>query len=555
MTVTEIRPGAATGRVSPPVPRHRRRPVLDLCLASISGLVVAVLVGWGIDRYPTIGGDEGIYTEQAWAILHGRITPYVYTYDHPFFGWLQISVPSLIAQRLHIGGSLSVVNDRAVMVLYAVATVMAVFGIARRLGFRRPTALAAVAVMGLSPLYIVEARQVLLDNIATPWMLLALFLVLSPRQWQWTYAVAGAAFGVSVLSKETIVLFLPAIAYALWTHCYPPLRSMAVTVFAGMFVLTASIHLLFALLRHELFPGANHVSIWTNEIMYQLLDRTGSGAVWQSGSGRASLLGSWTSYDPWLLYAGGVAAVLCLAIRPLRVLGIAFVAWSLPILKPGGYLPSMYVIAGLPFAGLALAGLADTAYTWLRDQWLRRLGERSVRLRRLTDRGFRRELATLAVVGISLPLAIPMAVSYVRHEQVVQQTDDVAADAGALSYVEAHVSRRARVLTDDAFWVDLSRAGFSSDGWDGPISYYKFNLDPTSSKKNLPQQWKDLNYILSTAEMRHFLVGASPAESAIEHARIIRTFGSGPNRIELYQVDRTPYNLHGYVPLPPASRR
>lgn len=525
MTVLEDRPRERTppARARPGRDR-RRRPPVDLYLAAAVSAVVATLVAWGIDRYPGVGGDEGIYAEQAWATLHGRITPYTYTYDHPFLGWLQIAVPSSIAQRLHLGGALSVVNDRAVMVGYAFAATMLVFGIARRLGMGRVTAVVAVAATGLSPLYVVEARQVLLDNIAVPWALLALFQVLSPHRRQWTHGLAGVALAIGVLSKETVVLLLPAVLYALWTHCRPPLRAMAVTVFGGLFVLTCSVHLLFALLRNELFPGSRHVSIWTNEIEYQLFSRSGSGALWQAGSGRRLLLDSWTSYDPWLLYAGAVAAVACLAIRRLRVVGLGLCLWSLPLVKPGGYLPSMYVVAALPFAGLALAGVTDAVFGWVRR------------------RGAGRAAAVALVAAVSLPLSLPLARAYVHGEAPVQDTDVVANDRAALTYVEAHVSRRARVLTDDAFWVDLTRAGFSHDGWDGPVAYYKFDLDPVSAAMHLPQGWKDLNFILSTNEMRSFAVGNPMTRSALAHATVVRTFGSGGQRVVLYRVRSTAHN-------------
>lgn len=539
MTVIELRPGAGRA-VSTPAPRHRRRPVPDLCLAVVSGLTVAVTVAWGLARYPAVGGDEGIYTEQAWAVLHGRLTPYTYAYDHPFFGWLQLSLPGLLAQRLRPGDGLAVVDDRVVMVGYAFATAMLVFAIARRLGMRRPTAVLAVAVMGLSPLYVVEARQVLLDNIAVPWMLLALFLVLSPRQRQWSYGLAGLALAMAVLSKETVLLLVPAIGYALWQRCFPPLRSMAMTLFGGMFILSAAVHPLFAVLRDELFPGPDHVSLWTNEIDYQLFQRVGSGALWDPGSGRAALLEQWISYDRWLLCLGALAALVCLVSRELRVLGLGLVLWSLPVLKPGGYLPAMYVIAALPFAGLAIAGVLDTAYSWLARQTL--VHPPGPRLRTWGQ--------ILLIALVTLPLSVPTAVSYARHGRTIQQTDVVSADSTAMAYVDAHVSRRARVLTDDGFWVDLAHAGFSNDGWDGPVSYYRFDLDPLTSAKRLPQGWQDIDYVLTTREMR--LVGPAyvRTRATIAHATVIATFGAGTDRIELLRVRPTAFNAAG---LPPAQ--
>src|SRR5262249_44842693 len=42
--------------------------------------------------YPLYLGDEGIYMEQAWAVLKGLgLTPYTYTYDHAPAGWLLLA--------------------------------------------------------------------------------------------------------------------------------------------------------------------------------------------------------------------------------------------------------------------------------------------------------------------------------------------------------------------------------------------------------------------------------------------------------------------------------
>src|SRR5689334_23981805 len=60
-------------------------------------LAVCLLTGlathaWNLFHYPLYLTDEGIYTEQAWSVLHeGRLSPYTYFYDHAPMGWLTIA--------------------------------------------------------------------------------------------------------------------------------------------------------------------------------------------------------------------------------------------------------------------------------------------------------------------------------------------------------------------------------------------------------------------------------------------------------------------------------
>src|SRR5450756_1715756 len=53
--------------------------------------LVGVLALWNVTNGPSFVEDEGTYTAQAWSVLHGHLTPYFYTYDHPPLGWLQMA--------------------------------------------------------------------------------------------------------------------------------------------------------------------------------------------------------------------------------------------------------------------------------------------------------------------------------------------------------------------------------------------------------------------------------------------------------------------------------
>ena len=522
-----------TPLVKPSLWNRLRR--IDPILALASSLLGTVLVAVGIGRAPAVGGDEGIYTNHAYAVMHGHLTPYTYTYDHPFFGWAQLALTSWVSQLLHIGGDLSVVNARAVMVLYTFATLLLTYGVARRLNLRPAFATVAVLLLGLSPLFVVDARQVFLDNIALPWVLGALYVALNPARRQWAYGLAGLFMGVGILSKETVLLLVPAVLYVVWTKAYKPIRLMSIAAFVTFGAVVVLIYPLFALLRNELFAGSQHVSLWTNGVMYQLATRAGSGALWQSGSERRDLLDGWLFYDHWLVYGGAAAAVLTLFSKRLRVIGIAYILWALPIIKPGGYLPAMYVIAALPFAALGMASILDVTQNFLRRLKLPVVA------------------AGVLVGALTLTVAYFVGASYLPGDRAVTTSAGsrtvVAAQEQALAYVTARAATQDNILTDDAFWTDLVRAGHGSvtNPWSGAISYYQFDLDASSSAANLPHAWQDISWVVLTDAMQENIknLGLVKLGVTLQHATAVATFGSGDAMVQILKVQATPYNSNG----------
>ena len=72
----------------------------------VSVAVGALTHGFHLFVYPLYITDEGIYMEQAWAVLRqGNLSPYTYFYDHAPAGWMVIAgwvaiLPRQFRQRL-----------------------------------------------------------------------------------------------------------------------------------------------------------------------------------------------------------------------------------------------------------------------------------------------------------------------------------------------------------------------------------------------------------------------------------------------------------------------
>jgi uncharacterized membrane protein YhaH (DUF805 family) len=329
--------------------------------AAVCGVVVAIVVfvqTWNIWGYPMISDDEGTYLSQAWAVRNGLgLAHYTYWYDHPPGGWIQIAGLYWIPEQL-LTGLPAVAASRLIMPLVTGAACVLLYLVARRLGFARWAAGLTVLLFGLSPLAITLQRQIYLDNIAVAWILGAFLLALSRRRHLWLHIGAGAALAAAVLSKETILLALPAVVILLWQSSSPATRTFSFAGFISGLGLVGVLYPLYALLKGELFPGEGHVSL-VGALLFQVADRDSSGSMLTPGTGANTLLHSWLYYDNVLIVGGVLTVVLALTVRRLRGPAVAGLLLVLMALRPSGYLPAMYVIQLLPFFALTLVGLIE----------------------------------------------------------------------------------------------------------------------------------------------------------------------------------------------------
>ena len=501
--------------------RHR------VSLALLTGLlvVVGVVHGVGTSRMPLPVDDEGTYMAQAWAVqVRHALTPYTYWYDHPPVGWIQLAGWTFVTHAFS-GGTLAVIAGRRIMLLYALADAALLYLIARRLRLSRVWASVAVLAFALSPLAVNYQRMVYLDNLAMPWLLAAFALALTPRRRLWTYGASGACCAVAVLSKETTLLFMPALVYLVWQRAHRTTRAFCVTATVAVFGLLVAIYPLLALLKGELVPGPGHVSL-LSAISFQLNGRQGTGNPFNPTSQAHSLVAGWLHLDPWLPVAGLVCLPVGLFVRRLRPFAIAELIALLDVLR-GGYLPVPFVIGILPFSALLVAATGSTLQGLAGGSAVRRVWA--------TIKGG----VLLGAAAVLLVLVVPAWASGL-HTQMA--TNQVSPTAQAEAWVEHHVPRTDRLLVDDTVWVDLVDHGF--DRPYGVVWFYKLgsvnNLDP-SVRRTIGGGWRDFQYVLETPSMRAALAGSGSkalpqVAQAVAHSVPVASFGSGVDTIVVRHV-------------------
>jgi glycosyltransferase XagB len=516
--------------------RVRRRPVADLLAVlwrAVSsradvllqlGLLAAVasVQATNMLHWPAAQFDEGTYVGNAWAVSHGALAPYTYSYGHPPLGWLLIALWTW-ASGLFGGGSYSIDTGRELMFVVSIVSCSLVFTLARRLGMSRAFAAAAVILFSLSPTALFFHRAVLLDNPSIAWALAAFVLALTPRRRLWAFSASGACFAVSVLSKETTLILLPALLLAAAGNADQRTRRYCGALFASFLGLIALSYPLYAALKGELLPGPGHVSL-VGEMIVQLFTRQGTGSILDPHSAGHATVAAWLKLDPWLLAAALVLSPVALARRSTRAVALAYLIQVAMAFRPG-YLPNMYVIGLLPFAALVVAGGSEALW--------RRSGIVASRAAAWSGRG--------AIAALTLASLVVVAPRWTHGDHVATTALPDRPRRGAERWLANNVGHNQRLIVDDEFWIYLIEHGFDHHPMRGGffsrtvVSYWPLDYDP-AVKRHFPHGWRDFDYIVSTQPVRSTTNRTPTAAQALNHSRVVVRLGRGPARIEVRAI-------------------
>ena len=131
------------------------------------------------------------------------------------------------------------------------------------------------------------SRWTFLDNLVTPWLLLAFVLAASPRRSISAATGAALSFAMAALTKETALVVLPALVWAMAQNLDRRNRPQVVAVAGFSGLLLMAMYPLYALYKGELLerPGQNSL---LGTAKWQLVERESSGSLLDPGSPTAT---------------------------------------------------------------------------------------------------------------------------------------------------------------------------------------------------------------------------------------------------------------------------
>lgn len=333
-----------------------RRHATSMCLLVPLLTLVGVVHAIGMWSFPRWVDDPGTYLSQAWSFQYEHaLSPYSYIYDHAPAGWIQMALWSMVTDGFNRYDS-AIGFGNECMLLAKLASCALLYALGRRLQFGRWGATAAVLLFGLCPLELMYSRWTFLDNLVTPWLLLAFVLAVSPRRSISAATGAALSFAMAALTKETALVALPALVWAMAQNLDRRNRPQVMAV-AGFSGLLMAMYPLYALYKGELLerPGRNSL---LGTAKWQLVERESSGSLLDPSSPTAHMVGQWLGIDRWLLLAGLVAIPIALLGRRLRPVALVLVIQWLVLVR-GGYVPFMHVVNLMPWSALLVVGAVE----------------------------------------------------------------------------------------------------------------------------------------------------------------------------------------------------
>ncbi len=508
----------------------------NITRVTILTLVGVVLHAWNLFGYPRYQGDEGVYMASAWSLLHGNITPYTYNYGHPPLGWALIALWCELTGGFFTFGTAVNTGRVFMVVIYAISAIF-VYLIALRLTGHWQSAALAAALFSYSPLSITFQREVLLDNIAVMWALIAFYLlVISDSRLR--YLVGSAVtLAISVLTKETMVVLIPAFFFGVWFAIKPTQRRYLALVFAYVSLGLMSSFVLVALLKNELFPtgtllggNAPHVSLI---------------ATFQSQASRGGQQGSfltqwrtWTNADV-VTTVGGVLSTLANLYfyrKKSMFLSVAFLSTIYTLfLARGGVTFAYYIIVLLPLFALNMALLADLAITRLTQET-----QASLRYTR------RKNAATPDIVSLATLVALLMIGIYQAPLNTINLTaNGVNPEVAALQWMSANAPRSSTVIANHYFWLDMHAPGGMGDTYGAPFQnvqmYWNVATDHAVLYGILHNNWNNVDYVIEDSDMAvdMNMFNMAILKQAIAHSTVAAKFQNHLFWVVIYQVQHT----------------
>ena len=521
-------------------------------------MIAALAHGINMFHFPYYATDEGTYVSQAWAVINqGKLAPYTYRYDHAPLGWIQIAIWSKLTGGFHTFGT-AVDSGRALMLLIQVASTFVLYRIARNISGSILVATIVSLVFALSAYGIYSHRRVLLDNIATFWMLLSILPLTSgtltlKRTW-----FSALALAISILSKEVTIFLFPVLAYPVFYRSHKSHRWFAMFGWSAIISSTVSLYVLAAALKGELFPTgtllggtSSHVSL-LGTLQLQA-SRGKDGGIFDLTSVFWRQTQIWAQEEPLLVIGGSVAALLAvLTIKQHRVVGIMGAATILlwAFMARGGLVLNFYLIPLLPLLALNVGLVGHSGANRLKES----LDRYAPRPAATVGKGF-----GLVALGICLMASIvpgylgpqlglqnnvtDPTLSTLRHQtqnSTYSLWTNTEADAQkrALDWVQRNLSTQDRIITETSIWTDLHDPPNGEDSYRAAHAYWQVDLDPEIREGVFHNDWRYVDYIVSIEGLERDirLENLKLVSEAIKHSTPIVSFDTGGHKVTIARV-------------------
>ena len=470
---------APTTRKGIPIPAW-----LEISVVVIGLLISLTTHAINMFNFPLYEQDEGTYMAAAWAIQHGQLWPYAYGYGHPPAGWIQIAfLLNFVGGIFSFGNAIN--TGRVLMLLYTTGMALLIYLIVRRMTGSRVIAMVGLLIFAFSPMSTTFLRDVLLDNIGAFWFMLSLYLLVISESRLLYITLAGMAFGIAILSKETFVMFIPGMIYGVWLNTTRFQRKFALVAFIYTFAALGSSFVLMAILKGELFPYTPGGWFPWDQHPHLSLLSTYAGQV-SRGQSQGSIeesISQWLQSDALLVLVSGGSIIFNVIVgwwkRQQFLFALLAICYWLLLLR-GGVVYAFYIIPLIPLSVVNVVLAIDTILSGI------------IRVVRFEPVRVVLALAALALILSHDVSSASWSYVYTQHPTSAQND--------ALLWIRQHVPRSDFIVINSYLLTDLRATGGEGVGDGAPYPYanvyYNVVSDPTIRDAILHRNWNNIDYIV-----------------------------------------------------------
>jgi 4-amino-4-deoxy-L-arabinose transferase-like glycosyltransferase len=479
-----IRPLSLAASIELPVINWQKALLLAILLFA------AVTQSVNMLSYPFYDHVEGTNVANAWSIRYdGQLSPYTYNYDNPPMGWVLLAVWFTITSLAPTPETV-LSSGRLFMLVIHILTLLMVYGLARRLHVSQTFAILAVLLFSLSPLATILQRRIVLENLMTLWVLVALYFVLGNGRTLLDYGLSALALGMAFLTQVAALSFFPALIYVVLSRSHSSHRRFVLAFWFGIVFSMSMAFPLQAILKEELLPAGvmfggshPHVSLFATQSVQ--LERISSQGFLRNDSSFVINLNRWMSFDEAAadkafiltgLFSAGLALAAAIFWKPhLRPLALVLLLYGLHlttlkrVFDPG-------IIPLLPFLAISIGIAAQTIVQLIQNH--------------------------IAPGGIRYPLYAALVILFVTvfgwtyvNKSDLYKVDQTQMQLEAIRWISQHAPPDSLIVSDSYAFVDLRRSL--------PATHYYWvgDVDPQVRSEVFNNSWCSISYMITSPQV------------------------------------------------------
>ncbi len=522
-------------------------------IIAVSTLVVAAVAhGYNMFGFPSYFQDEGVYQSQGWHVFASSdagFYSYTYWFDHPPAGWIFSGLWMKLTGGWYTFGN-SLATGRVFVLVLHLASQLMLFWMAKRITGSNLAAAAAALLFALSPYWIIQGRQLMLEPIGVFWMLAAMVPLFVDRPKLTSFGLSAIFFGIAILTKEVFIAFLPGFLLLVWLRAHRDHLVMAVAEWITIAGSTVSLYVLMAVLKGELLPegwplaaGGEHVSL-IGTFGFHMGRESDGGLLDLDSRFWSNSVAHWFDLDPFLTVATPFALLAGLVLgfrkKVLWAFSLLILGFVL-FLGRGGVVFDFYALPLVPLVALVVAVTAHE----LVSGGVRLLRRNDTRMapngfpdREHGPRGARRwawaSLYTLVFLGLVAvgSIAAFNHESYERWYETAFGIDNTSPQMQAVEWVRENVPRDDFVMINSYALLEIRTHPLTH--W-----YWKVERDPEIRDDLLHKNWRGVDYAIVTPNMEEEArSGVIPFVSEImSHGKVVSYFSSDGYWVKVLRIE------------------